>query len=92
MLEQLFAILKYVDRIEAIISYKVERHFGKHGEYAVRTVEDTLSVMPRVLQKRLDLESVEEIEAEVLERMGTLEQIAPFTTKHHGDFSVARAV
>lgn len=78
------------DRIEAIISSRVEKRFGKRGEYTGQTAEDALSAMARTLTRTLDWERVEEIEVEVRERMQALERAAPFTTRHHGDFSLAR--
>lgn len=80
------------DRLEAIFTSRLESRFGKPIRYEPKRAEDALSEMSEALQKQLDWEAVEEIEAEVRERMGTLEQMAPFTTKHHGDFSLARAV
>jgi hypothetical protein len=87
---------EFSDRIEAIISSRVEERFGKRREYTGQAVEDVLSaIMGKLTQsldwpKAVDLEGVEEIEAEVQKRMQMLEAVAPFTTRHHADLILAR--
>ncbi|MGQ9581876.1 MAG: hypothetical protein ACUVT8_13200 [Armatimonadota bacterium] len=47
--------------------------------------------MSETLQKQPVWEGLEEIEAEVRERIDELEQVVlPFTTRHHGDFGLAK--
>jgi hypothetical protein len=81
---------EFADRIEVIISSKLENRFSKRGEYTGQTAEDLLSAIARILARPLDWTGAEEIEAEVRKRMQVLENIAPFTTRHHADFSLAR--
>lgn len=78
------------DRIEAIITSRLEKRFAKRGEYPVQDERGVLSAIAIVLGAALDWKGVDEIEAEVRKRTGTLERVAPFTIRHHGDFSLAR--
>ena len=82
--------VEFADRIGAIISSRLEKYFGKRGEYPAQNVEDVLSAMAQTLGQALDWEGVEEIETEVRNRMQALEEVAPFTTAHHADLSFGR--
>ncbi len=79
-----------VDRIEMVITSKLEKLFAKRGEYPVYTMEKVLSALATAFGAALDWKGVDEIEMEVRDRMRALEQAAPFTTRHHGDLSLAR--
>lgn len=80
---------EFSDRIVAILSSRWEKVLGKPGEYDSQPVEEALATITKTLGP-LDWEGLEEIQRQVQERIEVLEQVAPFTTKHHGDFSLAR--
>lgn len=81
---------EFLDRIEAIITSRFAHHLGKRGSYQPQRVEETLASLYEMLGRTVDWDGANEVEEEVRKRMDELERKAPFTTKHHGDFSLAR--
>jgi len=80
---------EFVDRMEAILTSRYERYFPHRPEYKLVTAQDTMQRLCELFGD-VDWSGVEEIERAVKEKMQALEKVAPFTTKHHGDFSLAR--
>lgn len=80
---------EFVDRMEAILTSRYEEYFRRKPDYKPLTAQNALQKMCEILGD-VDWNGVEEVERDVKEKMRSLEKIAPFTTKHHGDFSLAR--
>ncbi len=81
---------EFLDRMEAIVTSRFEHRFGKPGNYQVQMLEHIIADLYKTFGQMVDWDGVNEIEEEVRKRMYELEKKAPFTTKHHGDFSLAR--
>ncbi len=82
---------EFANRIEAIVDVRiVERYFTKRGKYTRQVTEEVLTAIADVFRRPVDLEGLQEIEDEVWNRMQVLERVAPFTTRHHADFSLGR--
>jgi len=81
---------EFLDRMEAILTSRLEQYFPNKIDYKPLTVENVLQRLCEILKHGIDWSGIEEIEKGVMERMYSLEKIAPFSTKHHGDLSLAR--
>lgn len=81
---------EFADRFEGFISSRIEKYFGKQGEYTSQATEDVLSAIARILARPLDWEGMEEIEMEVQTRMQVLEASPPFKMSHNADPILAR--
>lgn len=78
-----------IDRLEAIFTSRLERYLGREIDYNPMDSRRALSTFIKWLEGSIDANETKDIEDEVRTRMQALEEIAPFTTKHHGDFSLA---
>nr|WP_290668784.1 class I SAM-dependent methyltransferase [Ardenticatena sp.] len=81
---------EFLDRIEAILTSRLERYFPSKIDYNPLTAENALQKLSEVLGHNVNWNGIEDFEANVVQRMQSLEEIAPFSTKHHGDLSLAR--
>lgn len=54
---------EFADRLEAIITSKIEKFSGQSVRYALTTAEGALSALSEALREQLVWEGVEEIEA-----------------------------
>ncbi len=81
---------EFIDRLEAILTSKMERYLAHSVNYEAVTARDALQTCGEIWRQDVDWSGIAEIEKEVRKRMQSLESIAPFTIKHHGDFSLAR--
>jgi hypothetical protein len=81
---------EFMDRLEAILTYRVEQRFGRPGNYYPQTVKDMVDSIEQFFKTLIDWQGVDEIEREVNERMEDLEGALPFTTRHHGDIGLAK--
>ena len=81
---------EFLDRMEAIITARFEKHFGIPGSYTPQRAEEIISFLCKYLKGTMDWQGANEIEQEVRDQMKELKAKAPFTTRHHGDFSLAR--
>jgi hypothetical protein len=85
--------LEFLDRVEGIIISRFDRYFSKPGQYISQEAKDVwlrLAQMFSLGEEEDDLKIIEDIKEAIKFRMKTLEQVAPFTTRHHGDFSLAK--
>lgn len=84
---------EFMDRLEAILTSRLDRYLSNKADYKAVKPEDATRKLLDWLGGALgteDVQKIKKIEKEVRERMELLEKQAPFTTKHHGDFSLAR--
>lgn len=85
--------IEFFDRLEAITTSRWEKWFGKRVQYPVMNVTEVIAQITSLFQSELTTyhkEAIDTIEFEVAKRMRSLEGIAPFTTAHNADFSLAR--
>ncbi len=84
--------LEFLDRLEAIVTSRWEKWFGKQVRYPFADATEAIARIASLFQNGEThyKEETKTIESELVKQMRTLEGIAPFTTAHHADFSLAR--
>jgi hypothetical protein len=81
---------EFLDRLEAAATSRLEKRIGRQFQYPAISATETIAKVRELFQGEVNLDEVEKLESEVAKRMQLLEGIAPFTTAHHADFSLAR--
>lgn len=85
---------EFIDRLEAIVTSRVDPYLHRAPSYTAIAPRDVGTVLLNWFGAEpaaTDIRAMDELEGELRSRMDGLETTAPFTTKHHGDFSLARA-
>ncbi len=81
---------EFLDRIEAALTSRLDRYLPYKIVYDPLPAGSALQRLCKVLERDVNWDGIEYIEDSVAQRMYDLEKIAPFSTKHHGDLSLAR--
>jgi hypothetical protein len=81
---------EFLDRLEMIVTSRWEKWLRKRFQYPIISASETITKLTELFQGKINLEELEKLESDVAKRMQLLEGIAPFTTAHHADFSLAR--
>jgi len=81
---------EFLDRLEMIVTSRWEKWLRKQFPYPIISARETITKLTELFQGKVNLEELGKLESEVAKRMKLLKGIAPFTTAHHADFSLAR--
>ena len=82
--------LEFLDRLEAILTSRLEQYLPNKVNYNPLTTESAFQKLCEILEYDIEKCVIEEFEKSIIKKMRSLERIAPFSTKHHGDLSLAR--
>jgi len=81
---------EFFDRTEAIITARIEKYINYKLNLNPVSAKKSLRLIFEFLKSDIDLGEIHQFESELLIRMQSLEKVAPFSTKHHGDLSLGR--
>ena len=81
---------EFLDRIESIITPRLEKYLFSSFDYNQVNSTNSLKLISDFFGSELDLEDIVKFEYDLLKGMQSLENLAPFSTKHHGDLSLGR--
>jgi len=69
---------EFLDRMEVILTSRLEKYFLNKIDYNPQTVKNVLQRLGEILKHDVDWSGIEEIEKDVMRRMYSLEKIALF--------------
>lgn len=81
---------EFIDRIESIISSRLEKHLVRGIDYHPVNSIESIRLIFDFFKADISFEEIREFEQNLLGKMKFLENLAPFSTKHHGDLSLGR--